>query len=99
MSTVFNSFVGNCYYMEQSQQKHRKSLTRVFDPFDGKCKCTQNPTEQSKTVDKGFQLICERLPLLKILRQMHRKSLTRVFDPLDGECQIYAEPDKAVENC
>ncbi|MCL2256327.1 MAG: hypothetical protein FWC11_05675 [Firmicutes bacterium] len=67
-------------------------MTRVFDPLDGECKYTQNPTEQSKTVDKGFQPICERFLLLKILRQMHQRCLTRVFDPLDAECECKQNP-------
>ncbi|MCL2256451.1 MAG: hypothetical protein FWC11_06350, partial [Firmicutes bacterium] len=48
--------------------------------------------KQSKTIDKGFQPICERLLLLERLRQTHQRCLTRVFDPLDVECECKQNP-------
>ncbi|MCL2256418.1 MAG: hypothetical protein FWC11_06175 [Firmicutes bacterium] len=46
-------------------------MTRVFDPLDGECKYTQNPTEQSKTVDNGLRPLCEDVPNNSNLRQEH----------------------------
>ncbi|MCL2255961.1 MAG: hypothetical protein FWC11_03780, partial [Firmicutes bacterium] len=51
-----------------------------------------SPTKGLKILDKGFQPICERLFLLKILRQRHRRYSIRVFDPLDEECECKQNP-------
>ncbi|MCL2256398.1 MAG: leucine-rich repeat domain-containing protein [Firmicutes bacterium] len=51
-------------------------MTRVFDPLDAECKYTQNPTKQSKTVDKGLRPLCEDVSNNSNLRQEHRRCLT-----------------------
>ncbi|MCL2255238.1 MAG: hypothetical protein FWC11_00060 [Firmicutes bacterium] len=71
-----------------------KKLTRIFDLFDGECKYTQNPRNQSKTVDKGLRPLCEDVSNNSNLRQEHQRCLTKVFDPLDAECECKQNPTK-----
>ncbi|MCL2256406.1 MAG: hypothetical protein FWC11_06110 [Firmicutes bacterium] len=73
-------------------------MTRVFDPLDGECEYEQNPTNQSNTVDKGFQPFCERLLLLELLRRGIEDALQGIFNPFDGECKYTQVSDKTVEN-
>lgn len=40
----------------------------------------RSPTKELKTLDRGFQLFCERLLLRKILQQRHQRCLTVLFD-------------------
>jgi len=67
---MFDRFVLE-FWKKKFPTKGFKSLTRVFDPLDGECKYTQNPTEQSKTVDNGLRPLCEDVPNNSNLRQEH----------------------------
>ncbi|MCL2255332.1 MAG: hypothetical protein FWC11_00555 [Firmicutes bacterium] len=82
------------FLLELLQKGIKDTRKRSSTLLTEKCKYTQNPTNQSKTVDKGFQPICERLLLRELLRQGHQRYLKKVFDPLDGECEYKQNPTK-----
>ncbi|MCL2255745.1 MAG: hypothetical protein FWC11_02685 [Firmicutes bacterium] len=60
-------------------------MTRVFDPLDAECEYKQNPTKQSKTVDKGSSTRLMLNANASKIRQSSRRLLTRAFSPSVGD--------------
>ncbi|MCL2256286.1 MAG: hypothetical protein FWC11_05455 [Firmicutes bacterium] len=55
MIRVLVSSARDYYYEKFFDKGIKDALPRVFDPLDEECEYTQNPTNQSKTVDKGLR--------------------------------------------
>jgi len=98
LTRVFDPFDGECKHKAESDRTVENCWQGVFDPFDGECKYMQNPTKQSKTVDKGFRPVWRRSANICSFRQNCWKQLTRVFDPFVRMFLIIAISDKSIKD-